>query len=557
MKLFSLLETQYVSMTEKIRKYLSQMLPSNTSYGSNTVFGQLINVLSASVQNIMLYIEDSLVEQNKYTAQRKKSIYGLAAISGYQPHLGKAAGVQLVLNYTPTNVQNLNVFLNNHESLTCTQNGLNYNIILSQEAILLSPEKDNSAKYLYAVQGRFENQTFISNGGKLYTQNFTFLGNLDVDYLTVRINNEIWGKEESLYDMIADGKQWTYKISPNGGVDLIFGNDCHGRSLKDGDVIKIEYLIHDGELGNLDVNTNTYFIFDNQLKDIVGDEVDGNELFNITFACSDAVTSGSNSESLEQVRHMIGLNSRSLVLASPEHYRSFINKFSFCGYNRTWSEVGSMVIKSLIIKNYKLAIKDGKDYFELKESDFKLTDQQKESLKNCIENTGNLLSGATYSIVDPELCKYALYLYIKPKTINYDKDQIELKIRNLVGEFFSNIQSDMYIAKSDITYLLKENISEIDGINAYFLSERNETALQTRNYKNITYKYNPSLGTYDKKIENVYLYEGENPNLGLDSHGNIELQADEQFPVLMGGWDFLNVDGDQVVITNPLIIIFE
>ena len=51
-----------------------------------------------------------------------------------------------------SNASNLNVFVNNHEELTCTQNGLVYNLILPQEAIVMSLEKDNSSRYLYAVQ---------------------------------------------------------------------------------------------------------------------------------------------------------------------------------------------------------------------------------------------------------------------------------------------------------------------------------------------------------------------------------------------------------------------
>ena len=66
MKIFNLLETQYNNLTISVKNYLSKTLSDfNTSYGNNTVFGQIINVLSAAVQNIMLYIEDALVEQNK------------------------------------------------------------------------------------------------------------------------------------------------------------------------------------------------------------------------------------------------------------------------------------------------------------------------------------------------------------------------------------------------------------------------------------------------------------------------------------------------------------
>lgn len=556
MKIFDLLQIKYNQFERGISDYLSKFLSSkNTSYGNNTIFGQLMTVLNATVQNIMLYIEDSLVEQNKYTAQRKKSIYGLAAQSGYNPSLGKAAGVQLRLNYIPNNVNNLNVIIRDKEVLTCTQNGMLYNIILPQEAVIISP--DNNYCDLYAVQGRFESQTFVSIGGEYYTQNFNFLGNLDVDYLTVKINDEIWEKSEGFYDMDPDGRQWTYKISPVSGIDLIFGNNQHGRALKDGDVINISYLIHDGETGNMDVNENTYFLFNNLLQDISGDEVDGNAVFNLTFNTEDAIIAGTNSESISQVRQMIGLNSRSLVLASPENYKSIINKFSFCGYNRTWSEKGSMVVNSLIMKNYKLLLNEDKTYFDLNEQDFKLTDQQKNSIINSIEKTGNQLAGVTYKIFDPELCKYALYIYLKLKSGNHDKNYITSKIRNLIAEFFTDINSDIFIPKSDIIQLIKNNISEIDGIDIYFLSESNETAVQTGQYIETQYNYDPVTNSYKKKVVSHYLYPGENPNLGLDEHGNIYLQSDVQFPVLMGGWDYINSNGDEVSIIDPLMIIYE
>lgn len=558
MKLFSLLDAKYSSLVSSIKTYLSKTLSQyGKQYGNNTIFGQLITVLTSVSQNIMLYIEDALVEQNKYTAQRKKSIFGLASLSGYNPHLGKAAGVQLSITFMPTNINSKNIIIKNHEELSCTQNGMIYNIVLPQEAIILSTDKSNQTHVVYAVQGRFETQTFISTGGKYYTQHFNFSSNLDVDHLTVKVNNKKWDFQESIYDMSPDAEQWTYKISPVGGIDIIFGNDCHGRSLHDGDTIEISYLLHDGESGNVNVNLDTYFVFNNLLNDISGEEIDGNSVFNVTFATTDSVTSGSNSESIEQVRKMIGFNSRALVLASPEHYKTLLNRFSFCGYNRTWSEKGSLVVNSLIIKNYKLLLNEHTTYFDLTASDFKLSDQQKTSIINYVNNSGNQLAGVTYNIFDPELYKYALYVYIKLKDSGYEKEYITNKVRNLIAEFFGDVSSDIFIPKSDIVHLLKTNIPEIDGIDVYILSEKNEDAIKKGWYTDVKYIYDPSSGSYKKSSREIKLYDGENPNLGLDSHGNIFLQSDEQYPVLMGGWTYLNKDGQEVSITDPLFIIYE
>ena len=557
MKLFSQMEMKYQAFTNAVKNYLSKTLPNfGTSYGNNTIFGQLINVVTSSVQNMLLYIEDAMTEQNKYTAQRKKSIYSLASQSGYQPFLGKAAGVALNISFVPNNTEHLNVMINNKTPLVCTQNGLLYNILLPQETIVLSLDKDNSSRQIYAVQGRFETQSFMSRGGDFYTQNFNYAGNIDTEYIEVKINGEKWEYCSSVYDMEPNHKQWTYRVSLAGGIDLIFGNQIYGRALKADDMISVTYLLHDGSLGNVDVNTETYFVFNDALQDLSGNEVDGNNVFNITFASLDAVTSGSNSETIHQVKQMIGLNSRSFVLSSADNYKTFINRFAFCGYNRTWSVPGSLVVNSLIMKNYQHNLKTGVDYFSLNENDFKLSTEQKNSIKKCIQMSGCQLAGVTYEIIDPIIYKYAMYVYVTLKNNQGDRAFVSNKIRSLVGDFFSNIQSDIFIPKSDIVQHLKNNVEEFDGVDVYFLSEANEKALQTKRYEKTTYISDPISGLSKKKIETVYVEEGTNPNLGLDEHGNIYLENDEQFPVLMGQWDFVNDSNDQVVINDPLIITF-
>lgn len=560
MKLFSLLDARYTNFVTTVKNYLAKTLTDyDTTYGNSTIFGQLINVVSAAIQNNHLYIEDSLVEQNKYTAQRKKSIYSLAQLAGYNPSLGKAAGAQIKLTYLPNNINNLNLIVNNHQKVTCTQNGMSYNIILPQEAIIVNVDQDNSSKYLYVVQGNFEKQTFVADGGQLYSINVSFTGDSDIDYLTVKVNNELWERVDSIYDMKADGKQYMVRTSLYKGFDIIFGNDEFGRALKEGDDIEVNYLVHDGELGNIDLNIETYFTFDDLLKDISGEEVDGNAIFSVSLASHDYATSGTNSESKDLVKQMIGYNTRSLVLSTPESYKNLISKFSFCGYNRTWSEIGSLVVNSLIIRNYKQQLKDGKDYFKLTEDDFSLTDSQKQSIYNFINRSNNQLAGVVYNIYNPRICKYAAHVYVTLKATSYDRDYISNKIRTLVGEFFSEINNDKFIPKSDLIHLLKSNIEEIDSVNVYFLSERNETAMITNQYIDEKITYNIAKGTYETKTEKVYLFEGEDPNLGLDSHGNIMLENDMQFPVLMGGWKYISGSNKEELtyVDDPLTIVFE
>lgn len=556
MQLFKLKNIQFDAILQDIKQFLSKSIGGNTNIGQSSVFGQLLTVISAVAHNIMAYIEDALVEQNKYTAQRKKSIYGLAAQSGYQPSTGRAAGVWLQIASKPANETGLDVVVFDRARLICTQNGLYYVAVLNSPSITLSSDNATGTQYIYAVQGRMETQRFVSTGGNLYAQNIPYVGYIDTQYLKVYINGELWEQSASLYDMTPDSKEYYIRFNPVTGLDIVFGNDVHGRPLQQNDVIEVTYLLHDGEGGNLEVDDNTYFIFADTLTDTSGEHVNANGIFRISFATKDSVASGSNSESTAVTKQMIGFNSRALVLADSNNFRNFLSKYSFVGYNRTWSEKGSMVINSMVMQNHKLHMSRGSDYFKLIDQDFLLTPLQKASIKNALERSGQLLAGCTFNMVDIDLAKYALYVYVKLADANISHEYISTQIKQYVGEFMSNTSSDSYIPKSDIIKVIKDNISGIDGINVYIISEDNEKAIMNGEYIDKTYRYNPSTGTYATKETRIKVYPGDNPSLGLDAHGNILVDKDNQFPVFMGGWQWKTEDGS-IVTTEPITIIYE
>ena len=79
MKIFSMIQMQYDKFDKAVRDYVSNMLNNfSYKYTNSSIFGQLINVVGSAIQNILSYIEDSITEQNIYTATRKRSIYNLA-----------------------------------------------------------------------------------------------------------------------------------------------------------------------------------------------------------------------------------------------------------------------------------------------------------------------------------------------------------------------------------------------------------------------------------------------------------------------------------------------
>lgn len=556
MNIFNLIQTKYDEFINAVNDYLSKTLGAY-NLNNSSIFGQLINVLGSVTQNIFSYMEDSLTEQNKYTATRKRSIYNLASICGYNPSLGTATTMTIQVTPKPNNLQSTKVIIHNHEQLTCSANGMYYNIVLPQEHVIIDLNNGVS-KFFTVVEGKFETQTFVSTGGQLYTQNIRFNNDCDLSFLKVYVNNKLYERTESLYDMNPNGCQYVVKTGLKKGIDIIFGNTQYGRALELNDIIRVEYLLHNGEDGNITSELPVDLVFTSSITDNIGNDLEGSNVFDIKVLDQDMIHSGTYSESMEQVREMIGLNSRSLVLADHKNYKHFLSRFSFCGYNRTWTEPGSMVINSLILKNLKTV---NKDYFSLDESDFCISKNQKQSVLNHINNSGQQLAGTVFNIIDPILVKYCVYVYVKLKTnMSYDSSEISAKIKNLFGQFFSDIENDYFIPKSDIIHMLKENIEEIDSVDIYFLCQKNEKAIIDGEYTNTEIKYNISRNTYDTKTETVYLYDDENPHLGLDSHGNIYLKNMNEFPVLMGGWQFLSnksASKQLTTVTDPITIIFE
>lgn len=557
MKLFNLISVKYDQFINTVHAHLAKVLGEyDTPYTISSIFGQLVNVLGSAIQNVFTYIEDAIMEQSKVTATRKNSIYGIAQMSGYNPSLGTASTATIRISYTPNNESSSNILLPNKTKVRCSYNGMTYNIIFSQEAIVLDVSRDNTYKYLNIVEGNFESQTFQPAGGALYTIPVKFKGDCDIDYLEVFVNGEKWSSAACLYDMAPEGNEYVVRTSIKDGFDLVFGNGQFGKQLKDGDVVEVSYLIHNGEYGNIPISDDVVFEFIDSMKDTLGNEISANNIVNMTLESDDNVSSGTFSEAASKVKEMIGYNSRSLVLSDPKNYKLFLSRFSFVGYNRTWSEEGSLVINSLVTRNNVLD--KGRDYFTLQESDFILSKEQKNSIRTAIEKSGQQLAGTVYNIFDPELVKYAMFVYIKLKETTYDTDYISNRIKDLVGNFFHDIHNDIFIPKSDIIQIIKNNIPEIDSVDIYILCEQNERAIKDGHYTEKTYRYNPSRGTYDISKKEIYLYAGENPMLGLDEHGNIFLDNADQIPVLMGGWNYRDDENPDttIAVVEPLSIIY-
>lgn len=536
MKLFNTIDTSFDKFDETVKRYLSKAFNSlGIEYTNTQIFGIIFNGMKGIMQNIMFYIEDALTEQNVFKAIRKQSVYSLAKISGYEAYYGSAAsGVLLgklqLNNGLPS--MTTKVFISNYTKVLNSNNGLIYTILLPTDHYIFDVSKPLITHQFKIVQGILTVHKYTALGTSLETIHISSLQLFDREYITVKVNGEIWNEVDNLYDMTENGHEYMIQIGYDNAFDIIFGNDVYGSLLTEGDDVEIEYIKHSGNSGNIQSDERCNFTFQTYGIDSLGNQVNINDY--MTLSMSSCVSGGTDSDSIEFIRNMIGTSSRSRVLASEDNFRLFFKRFSFVGYISCWAEANSMIINAVCLSNIKSLINNVDEYFKIEESKFLINEEQKEMINNTLQNSNKSFAGITLKFNDPIIRKYAFICYIKVDN-NYNKDVVIASIRNILGNYFLNIKDSIdFISKAELITLIMNSNEYIKSIDIDIISEAAEKAYYDNYY--VKYEMQMSNGIY-KYVPIKKMYDSSDLP-GLDEFNNIKLDSKMEVPILHGGFKY-------------------
>ena len=536
MKLFKLTATSFENFDETVRRYLAKTLNSiGLEYTHTQIFGVIFDGMKGIMQNIMFYIEDALTEQNIFTATRKKSVYSLAKISGYEAYYGSAACGTLLGKLQMNNrltSKSTKIYIQNKTKVINKNTGMIYSIVLPTSYYVVDAAKPLIVHEFKIVQGTFNRASALAKGINLETIHINSSSMFDRQYVEVKVNGETWEEVGNFYDMSEDSHQYMLQIGYDNTFDIIFGNDVYGKKLTEGDTITIDYLTHNGQHGNISLNDSYEFLFDTYGNDSLGNNVNINDY--ITLSMQNCVCGGNDSDTIDFIRNMVGSNSRSLVLASENNFNLFFKRFSFIGYTNCWSDANTMFINVTCLTNIKNNIKDIEDYYSMNINDMILTNNQKNMIINTLENSNKSFAGMTLNFKDPVIRQFAFICYVKVDNI-YNKDTAIQSIRTELAKFFLEIPNNtLFIAKSTLINLLVNNIECIEAIDIDIISKYAEDAYYDNYY--IKYELNNVNNSYQYQ-ETYKIYEKETQP-GLDRYGNISLDSKLEIPVLHGGFRY-------------------
>lgn len=506
---------------ELIQKRYNQ---ANQVFTVASAWGQILFVLQNLSQLILFFIEDSITELNIQSATRESSVYGLAALTGHNASRNTAARGQVRITWNGTDSTSVGgsaILIPKYAKLVFSNSGTRYVLNTKQDYTRINL---NNSSYINCeiMEGAIKSATFTGNGNLLQSYNVSDRVTSAIDNFEVKVfvDSEEWKVYDSLYDIPYNYKGCLVKTGISNGIDVIFGNGNFGKTPELGSTIQVQYLETVGSNGNINaMEPNKIALeFNDDATDAFGNSVSLNEYLKIS--CITAPQLGTDKESIELTRILAPKTSRSYVLANPENYITFFEKFGTFSIIEAFSTFDDQyldddnIIYVLLVPDINKTLKTSETYFDIKESSFILDSTEKSRLLEVVESSGQKIVTTEVKILDPTISRYVVNVLISIFE-GYDPDTVKGQIVDSLSSYFLSIRRRDRIPRSDLIAII-ESISGVDSVTVFFISEKNE----------IYAKSVETLPDSDPKKSMV---------LGLDEFGDIIFDKDE-IVIISGGW---------------------
>ena len=206
------------------------------------------------------------------------------------------------------------------------------------------------------------------------------------------MNDDKWKRYDSLYDIPLEGEGYLSKSGISEGIDIYFGNSNFGKVPQPGSYIKVNYLLTAGFLGNIrsTATSKITYKFLDQGTDLFGNEVNLNDYLQIVNTVDPSF--GSDSEPINITRLAAPKTSRAFVFANAANYEIYLQRFNIFSQIQAFSTFDDEyldddnVVYLYLVPDVTLGLGSNEDYFSIPLSSFLLTQQQKLSILNLLED---------------------------------------------------------------------------------------------------------------------------------------------------------------------------
>jgi len=525
LKIFDQSSIRMNRMRTQVNEFIAKTLGMRDSAQAR-LYKIVLDVLQDQLNLSLLYQAQSHRQLAPQTVTKPTSIRGLASISGHEATRPISARGTVKLRKNESFAVGSFLYVSPTATLTCTTNSLVYTVNIDTEK---KYSLSNNTIELPIIQGILKNQSFVIDATSEDTTLFTIRLE-DEEYIEhysvkVKVNNVLWSKTDSIEDMAQGDEVYITENGWQSQLDIIFGDTTHGVELKHGDVVEVEYMVTNGELGILSRGDKFTIVegFTNS---------NGDELTDFIITRSTGLILASNGEHPEVTRNLIGHSSRAFTFVRPENLQAYLSRLSILSHVSVWSDKNNDLIMHVLALP-SLNFLNSRDYLNMSETRFSLTLPQKDAIKSMINNSKRQFPTSEIIMENPVLKRYSMLIYVRG---DFDDDaQVLNEIRDIVSELMlkatfksRDMKFDNIIVNSDIENGIY-NMNEIKSVQVNIFSEDNELA-KSNGY----YFVNEVTSSGTSRIVQRVRKEvpvGKNPNLGLNSLNSIAVNNGE-IPIL-------------------------
>lgn len=417
-------ELDFDQIKQNLKTYL-QAQSEFTDYDfEGSGISVLLDILAYNTHYNAYYINMVANEAFMDTALLRDSVVSHAKTLGYVPYSRKAPVA--TINFTANTNSNTSATLTIPKGFRFLSNeidGVSYGFVTLQETVVTKSNTNFNFLNLPIYEGQLVTYTYTHNQATNPKQIFTIQDEgVDTSTITVIVQPSASNTASEVFTLASDASETTTTSSvfylqegKNRKYDIYFGNDVIGKSIADGSLVSISYLITNGSLANKANN----FVATAALTDSLN-----NSQTNFVIDSVNEAAGGAERESVENIK-----------FAAPLQYTTQNRLVTFSDY------------ESYITKNYpsieSVSVWGGEDetppsfgivYVALKpKSNYYLSDAEKQRIVNELIKPKAIVAVQTV-IRDPEY----LYLIISsdvtydPNKTTLTETQLKTAIRNAV-----------------------------------------------------------------------------------------------------------------------------
>lgn len=312
----SYITRSHLQIKNSILKRVGELVPEMTDHSESNILVVLISMFSGIAEMLNYYIDNMAREAFISTARRYSSVVKHTRLIDYRIKAAIPSSVDLTINFlTSLDLPEVvtTEFTIPAGTIFKTENNIEF-ISLTDTICGVDITNIN----IPCQQKTFSSTNILGETSGLSDEIFSIGSDYAHNSILLKIDNELWDRQETLGRSGSDDKHYIIEISADQVAYVKLGDDINGKRPDAGKQVLADFYTTLGDAGNVDTNT------------IISSDFDFNTTSVTKASISNTLPSvaGTNYESIERIRRSAPLSLRTLDRAVTKQDYEDIAKLS-------------------------------------------------------------------------------------------------------------------------------------------------------------------------------------------------------------------------------------